>query len=155
MYSRRMELGRLRAASRNCHGERKRSMDLRLKDHRALVTGATAGIGRAIAVSLAGEGVRLALVGRRPALLKEVAAECATAGSDNALLVEVDMMDDEATELTSAQEQRGLGGVDILINCMGAGRQLTPDESEELWDESMTLNWTRHRQLTQEVMPTM
>lgn len=130
-------------------------MDLFLKDRRALVTGATAGIGRAIAASLAGEGVKLALVGRRPELLKEVGAQCLAAGSDNAVLIELDMMNEDAARLASARAFDGLGGVDILVNCMGASRQVTLDESDEAWEESMTLNWKRHRQLTQQVLPNM
>jgi 3-oxoacyl-[acyl-carrier protein] reductase len=130
-------------------------MDLFLKDRRALVTGATAGIGRAIAISLAGEGVRLALVGRRPKLLEEVANQCRTAGSDGVVLIEQDMMSDDAAEQASAKALEGLGGVDVLVNCMGASRQVTLNESEEAWEESMTLNWKRHRQLTQRVLPGM
>ncbi len=58
-------------------------MDLHLKGRKALVTGATAGLGRAIALSLAAEGVSLALVGRRAQLLQEVAADCKVAGSSD------------------------------------------------------------------------
>ena len=50
-------------------------MDLGIKDKTALVTGASSGIGRGIAISLAAEGVRLAIVARRRNLLDEVAKE--------------------------------------------------------------------------------
>lgn len=130
-------------------------MDLNLKGRRALVTGATAGIGRAIALSLAAEGVDLALVGRRQALLDEAAAACRAAGSANVVTVMIDMMTDGAPERAAARAIEGLGGVDILVNCMGASRSITLDESEEGWEASMTLNWTRHRQLTQRALPGM
>src|SRR5258708_39506863 len=50
-------------------------MDLQLDGRTALVTGASMGIGRGIALALAAEGVRLAVVARRKALLDELAAE--------------------------------------------------------------------------------
>jgi 3-oxoacyl-[acyl-carrier protein] reductase len=130
-------------------------MELFLKDRRALVTGATAGIGRAIALSLAGEGVRLALVGRRPGLLEEVANQCRAAGSDEVILIEQDMMAEAAAQHTTTRAFDGLGGVDILLNCMGASRQITLSDGDEVWEESMTLNWKRHRQLTHRILPSM
>lgn len=130
-------------------------MDLGLKGRRALVTGATAGLGRAIAVSLAGEGVELALVGRRARLLDEVAAQCRSAGAGRVVLVEIDMMGDDAPRQAATSAIDGLGAVDILVNCMGASRTIGLDESEEGWEASMTLNWTRHRQITRYVLPGM
>ncbi len=56
-------------------------MDLRIEGKTALVTGASIGIGRGVALGLAREGVRLALVARRAELLEEVAAEVVAAGS--------------------------------------------------------------------------
>jgi NAD(P)-dependent dehydrogenase (short-subunit alcohol dehydrogenase family) len=54
-------------------------VDLKLKGRSALVTGASAGIGRAIALELAREGVRLAITGRRKEALAQVAGEIAAA----------------------------------------------------------------------------
>lgn len=130
-------------------------MDLDLTGRRALVTGATAGLGRAIALSLAAEGVDLALVGRRLPLLEEVAGLCSAAGAARVVLVEIDMMQPVAPEQATTRAIEGLGGVDILINCMGASRTIGLDESEEGWEASMTLNWTRHRQITGHILPGM
>ena len=55
-------------------------MDLQLSGRAALVTGASSGIGRAIALSLGGEGARLAITGRRRANLEEVSRQIVVAG---------------------------------------------------------------------------
>ena len=56
-------------------------MDLQLGNRTALVTGASRGLGRAIAFKLAGEGVKMAIVARRGELLRELAAEITSAGA--------------------------------------------------------------------------
>ena len=57
-------------------------MDLQLKDKTALVTGASQGIGRAIAKMLAAEGVRVCIAARRRELLEELAKEIVAARSE-------------------------------------------------------------------------
>lgn len=130
-------------------------MDLQLKGRRALVTGATAGIGRAIALALAAEGVAVALVGRRQGLLDEVAGLARQAGAPAAVAIAIDMMDDAAPAQAAQRAIDGLGGVDLLMNCMGASRTIALEAGDEVWDESLTLNWTRLRQLTHRLLPGM
>ena len=130
-------------------------MELYLKARRALVTGATAGIGRQIALTLASEGVDLAVVGRRRVLLEEVAREAAASYAVNVVIVEIDMMDTDAPRQAAALAIEGLGSIDILVNCMGASRKVALDATDEVWEATMTLNWTRHRQLTGEILPKM
>ncbi|WP_417426813.1 SDR family NAD(P)-dependent oxidoreductase [Hoeflea sp.] len=130
-------------------------MDLDLKDRRALITGATAGIGRAIAHSLAAEGVEIALVGRRVDQLNSVRQECLSAGALRVIAIEMDMMIEGAPEETAKQAIDQCGGIDILVNCMGASKAITLEESEEGWEASMTLNWVRHRQMTRHVLEGM
>ncbi|MBS7701382.1 MULTISPECIES: SDR family oxidoreductase [unclassified Chelatococcus] len=130
-------------------------MDLHLQGLRALVTGASIGIGRAIALSLAAEGVELAIVGRRPNLLDEVAEACRQAGSPKVGTIEADMMAPDAPQTVTARAMETHGGIDILVNCMGASKTIGLDESEEDWEASMTLNWLRHRQVAKYVLPGM
>lgn len=129
-------------------------MDLKLNDRRALVTGATAGIGRAIALSLASEGVSLILVGRRPNLLADVEKECRLAGAAASGIL-LDMMETNAPQKAAAAAIKEHGTIDILVNCMGASQAVGLGASDEEWDLSLTLNWTRHRQLTGHLLPGM
>ncbi len=130
-------------------------MDLQLKGKTALVTGASIGIGRGIALGLAREGVRLAIVARRAELLDQVAGEIASAGGARPTLIVEDLMSEGAPERIAAAALAGLGAVDILINNAGGSRPFRVDASEEQWTEAMTLNFTRQRQLTHRLLDQM
>ena len=69
-------------------------MDLQLHGKTALVTGASIGIGRGIALALAREGVRLAIVARREELLKATAADITAAGGERPTLIVEDLLND-------------------------------------------------------------
>ena len=130
-------------------------MDLQLRDKTALVTGASMGIGRAIAKMLAAEGVRVAAVARRVGLLEEMAAEVAQAGHPRPVLIQQDLMAaDAAARLRDAALEQ-LGHVDILVNNAGGSRVLPIDAPEEKWEEAITLNFTRQRQLAHALLPQM
>jgi 3-oxoacyl-[acyl-carrier protein] reductase len=123
-------------------------MDLLLKDRRALVTGASVGIGRGIAKALAAEGVRVALTARRVDKLRELAAEIVSAGGAEPVLIEQDMVADDAAQRIAAAATAGLGGVDILVNNAGGSRSFKDlHVSEAQWQEAITLNFHRPRQL--------
>jgi 3-oxoacyl-[acyl-carrier protein] reductase len=130
-------------------------MDLQLKGRTALVTGASMGIGRAIARMLASEGVKLAAVARRQPLLEELAAEIARAQDPAPALIVQDVMAPDAAERIRDQAVAALGKVEILVNSAGGSRPLPIDAGEGRWEEAMTLNFTRVRQLTQAVLPGM
>ena len=131
-------------------------MDLQLKDKTALVTGASMGIGRAIAKGLAAEGVRLCVAARRRELLDQVAAEIVAAGGARPEIVTVDIMDEGAPARLAAAAEKALGSIDILINCAGGSRPAIPVEAPESeWTEVMLLNFVRVRQLTHAVVPGM
>ena len=123
-------------------------MDLQLQDKTALVTGASAGIGRAIAKSLAAEGVHLAITARRADKLQELANEIVAAGGKPPILIEQDMYADDAAHRLAQASIKGLGRVDILINNAGGSRSFKDlHVSEAQWMEAITLNFHRPRQL--------
>jgi 3-oxoacyl-[acyl-carrier protein] reductase len=126
-------------------------VDLGIRGKTALVTGASMGIGRAIAAALAEEGARLAVVARRRSLLEELEAELKT----RLLIVECDLMREDAPERISKAALEGLGSVEILVNNAGGSRRFTLSTSDEQWDEALTLNFTRQRQLTHKLLPQM
>ena len=131
-------------------------MDMQLKGRTALVTGASAGIGRGIALALAAEGVKLALTARRVDRLREVAAEITAAGGPEPVLIEQDMYADDAAQRLACAAVQGLGRVDILVNNAGGSRSFKDlHVSEAQWQEAMTLNFHRPRQLADALIDQM
>src|SRR5512134_634224 len=126
-------------------------MDLGIRGKTALVTGASMGIGRGIAAALAREGVRLAVVARRRNLLEELEKEL----GQKLVIIEQDFMVEGAAETIARAALDGLGSVEILINNAGGSRKFTLDSSEEQWEEALTLNFTRQRQLAHRLLPQM
>jgi 3-oxoacyl-[acyl-carrier protein] reductase len=130
-------------------------MDLGIKGKAALVTGASTGIGRGIALALAAEGVRLAIVARRVNLLEEVAKEVVAGGGEAPVIIECDFMREDAPAVIADAAVAGLGAVDILVNNAGGSRKFALDTPEEQWNEALTLNFTRQRQLTHKLLDQM
>ena len=113
-------------------------MMLQLKDKTALITGASGGLGAAIARFLHGQGVRVALSGTRLAPLEELSA--ALPGS---VIVPCNLSDIDAARLLIPQTIEMLGGLDILINNAGITRDnlmLRMKDAER--DDVLNLNLT-------------
>jgi short-subunit dehydrogenase len=90
----------------------------RLTGRRALVTGASSGIGRALAIELAKRGVDLVLLARREERLTEVAAEIKALGR-RAIPVVGDVTDPDSRRRAIDTARQQLGGLDILVNNAG------------------------------------
>ena len=130
-------------------------MDLQLKGRTALVTGASMGIGRAIAVRLAAEGTRLAIAARRTDLLEQVADGIEKAGGTRPAIVVADVMQPESPQRICDEAGRALGKIEILVNSAGGSRPINWQAPDQVWDEALTLNFTRLRQLTHAILPGM
>jgi 3-oxoacyl-[acyl-carrier protein] reductase len=126
-------------------------MELGIRGRTALVTGASMGIGRGIATALAREGVRLAVAARRRNLLEALQKELQT----QLVIIECDLLVEGSPEKIAAAALEGLGSVEILVNNAGGSRRFTLEATEAQWDEALTLNFTRQRQLTHRLLPQM
>ena len=93
-------------------------MDLQLSGKRALVTGSTSGIGEAIAKTLAAEGAKVVVHGRRQVEAERVVREIEAAGGTGALATG-DLASDEAAAEVVKAALVAFGGIDILINNAG------------------------------------
>jgi 3-oxoacyl-[acyl-carrier protein] reductase len=140
---------------RNSLSGKRKPVDLQLKGKTALVTGASMGIGRAIARMLAAEGVRVAAVARRVELMEAMADEAVAGGGVRPVLIRQDIMAEDAAETLRDVACAELGHVDILVNNAGGSRALPVDAPEERWVEAMTLNFTRQRQIAHALLPQM
>ena len=131
-------------------------MDLQLRGRTALVTGASVGIGRGIALALAAEGVRLAVTARRTDKLRELAEQIEAAGAPAPVLIEQDMYAEDAAARLAQAALQGLGSVDILVNNAGGSRSFKDlHVSEAAWNEAITLNFHRPRQLADALVDQM
>ena len=130
-------------------------MELLLAGKTALVTGASSGIGRGIAYALAAEGARLAITARRRERLEEVAAGIVARGGQRPVIIEQDFMREEAPQRIAESALGGLGAVQILVNNAGGSRAFKLQATEAQWEEALTLNFTRQRQLTDRLLAQM
>ncbi len=109
----------------------------------AMVTGAGSGIGRAVAIALAGKGYRLVLAGRRADPLEETAGLCAGA-AEPPLCVPTDVADAASVEALFAATVARFGRVDLLFNNAGVngGRFAIEDMPLERWRDVVDINLT-------------
>jgi NAD(P)-dependent dehydrogenase (short-subunit alcohol dehydrogenase family) len=111
-------------------------MDLQLDGKRALVTGGSKGIGRAIARQLALEGVDLVIAARNVADVDIAARELATETGRKIVGLTVDTQDDSSVRALVAATVAALGGLDILVNAAAKpGGQAPPPKLAEITDD--------------------
>ncbi len=130
-------------------------MSTSLKGKKAIITGAGRGIGRAIAIALAKEGVHLGLIARTEEGLQNVANEI---GNDNITvsIVTADVSSNEQVNNAIDQLKSSMGNIDILINNAGIakfGNFLDLEVAE--WEKIIQVNLMGMYYVTRAVLPTM
>ncbi|HEV2439960.1 MAG TPA: glucose 1-dehydrogenase [bacterium] len=116
-------------------------MDLDLRGRRAVVTGANSGIGRAIALALAGEGARVCVnYVSHPEAAQAVVAEA----GGTAIAVQADVADPAQVARMFAEVEQTWGGIDILVNNAGidGARVLGWEQTPDAWRRVLDINLT-------------
>jgi 3-oxoacyl-[acyl-carrier protein] reductase len=116
-------------------------VELGLEGRACLVTGGTAGIGQATAQALARAGARVAVVGRDRERAVAVAAELEHLGAQEALGIGVDLATAAGAEEAVASAGTRFGGLDVLVNNVGAARPASWWElTDAAWTQAFDLN---------------
>jgi NAD(P)-dependent dehydrogenase (short-subunit alcohol dehydrogenase family) len=126
----------------------------RLAGRLALVTGATRGIGRAVALAYAKEGAHLILVGRTTGALEEVDDEVRSVGG-NATLLTLDLKSLDKIDALGPTIYQRWQKLDILVGNAGVLGPLSPlgHITADAWDEVLTINLTANWRLIRTLDP--
>ncbi len=130
-------------------------MDLGLNNRVALVTGASRGLGKAVAEGLGREGCRLVICARGEEQLRQAENDLAAADVD-VLALQADITDRAAAQqLTQAAVER-FGRIDILVGSAGGNRRKPfAETTDEDWLELLELNLVSHLRVARQVIPEM
>jgi 3-oxoacyl-[acyl-carrier protein] reductase len=131
-------------------------MELQLKDKKALVTGGSQGIGKAIALALAQEGVDVAICARTLAPLKKVADEIAKATGRRIVPIAAELTSAADAERFVTEAHQALGRIDILVNNAGSApggviETLTEDD----WAKALQLKFMGYVRCIRYALPIM
>ena len=130
-------------------------MNYEFKGKRAIVTGASSGIGKGIATRFAKMGVKVILAARRQLELEEVAAEIRSHGG-TAIVTPCDVTNPEDVARVVQTAVDELGGVDIMVNCAGiAGPMTFEDTPPERFRQHMDVNYFGAVEFVRNVLPLM
>ena len=115
---------------------------MRLEGRTALVTGASRGIGRQAALTVAAAGATVVLAARSAEDLEEVAAAARDAGAPDALVAVTDVLDEAAIEATVSGAVETTGRLDVVVNVAGGQGFTAPvaDTRTDGWDKVLSLN---------------
>src|SRR6185437_4465199 len=130
----------------------------KLEGRVALITGASRGIGRAIARGYAKEGAAVAVTARSAADLKSLVEEIRQGGG-KAVAIPADLADVAVPARVIWQTIEALGTIDILVNNAGIGSSSSPrpvvDFDDAFWHKTLALNLTAPYLLTKAVLPVL
>jgi NAD(P)-dependent dehydrogenase (short-subunit alcohol dehydrogenase family) len=131
---------------------------VKLKGNCALITGASKGIGRAIALAFAAEGADLAVTGRNEGELRSL-AEAAEAQGVRCVVIAADLAERGAAAKVYEQAHAGLGPIQILVNNAGVGSSANPKPviqyDDDFWEMMMYVNLTVPYLLSKAALPEM
>jgi 3-oxoacyl-[acyl-carrier protein] reductase len=131
-------------------------MDLGMQGKKALVTGGSEGIGKAVTRALAREGVDVAICARRKAPLEQAAAELAKESGRKIVPIPADMTKPADVEKFVKDAHAALGRIDILINNAGsAPGGVIEHLSEEEWASALQLKFMGYVRCMKHVLPIM
>ncbi|MBP9692079.1 MAG: 3-oxoacyl-[acyl-carrier-protein] reductase [Alphaproteobacteria bacterium] len=123
-----------------------------LKGKKALVTGATGGLGGEIARALHAQGASVAISGTR----KEKLEELAKAMGDRVVILPCDLSQAESTQLLVSQAEEALGGLDILVNNAGLTQDgLMLRMSDDQWSKVIEVNLSSAFRLSRNALKSM
>ena len=121
-----------------------------LTNKNVVITGASGGIGAALAQRLAKDGMRVAIVARRAAELRDVASRC----NGNALPIVADVTNREAVADVVDQAVEHFGHIDVWVNNVGRGiNRIATEVTDDDIDEMITINVKSALYGMQEVLP--
>lgn len=113
----------------------------RLPGEVAVVTGASSGIGAAVALALNAEGAHVALAARREEALLEVRSRLDDRSGQRSIVVPTDVTDGEQVRSLVGRAEDDLGTVDILVNCAGVMYYtMMKNLREEEWERTVEVN---------------
>ncbi len=129
-------------------------MDLQLKDKRALVTGASRGLGYATAFGLAREGCRVAINGRDEARVSAAAKKISKETGVEIIGLPGDLTDPNAPDWLVGEAARMFGGLDILVtNAGGPPAGAFESFDEAAWEKAVDLSFMSHVRLIKAALP--
>lgn len=128
---------------------------MRLEGRIALITGASRGIGAAVAVRYAKEGARLVLAARTVGGLEETDDAVRRASGNSATLVPMDLTDGEAVDQLGGALYEKFGKLDILVSNAASLGELSPAGHIEprIWDATVAINLTANFRLIRSLDP--
>jgi NAD(P)-dependent dehydrogenase (short-subunit alcohol dehydrogenase family) len=132
-------------------------MDTGLQHKTVVITGATANIGRAIALDMAAEGARLVAVGRDTAAGERLVRDARAAGAKDALFLAVDLREADSGERIRDAALQAFGAVDVLVNNVGgnAAMQLFAESDPATWTEDLDITLLSGLRVTRAILPSM
>lgn len=127
-----------------------------LEGRHAIITGASRGIGRAMALLFAAEGADVTVVARTPETLDEVAAGIRGLGR-RCVAIATDVTADDAAAQIVDQSVAEFGGIDVLVNNAGGNSFMSPLQTMRLsgWQRTMNLNLDSAVRLIQAALPAL